>query len=607
MFLHLHGSHIGLDARRSRMVAMKLSGTQGHGHFAAASTQAYPCSGQNMQRILVLCAFCLCILRCDAARAQGQTPPASVPRRSAPSSSSAPSNSYTLDISSSLVIEDISVADKHGNPVTGLPANAFHIQDDGIAQSIRDFSEHSGSLAAVRPESDRYTYTNAWLYRNGGSVVAMLIDPVSMALPDQMFLRLQMLKYLNALPEGTPVAIFRANSRGIPVLIQSITSDRGRLIAAVNASVPAISRPADSFSNAIAELANISDYLRPVPGKKVLLWFAGRFPLYLDPDLCSVMGSMTPTIDSNLTYPDCGSLNEVRKDAFRALQQARIAVYPIDVRGVVILGPPPVPGMSTSISNSPGSIAAPVMGEISRINGQYDDMEQLATATGGHAYYSDNALAQAMASAVDLGEHTYTVAYRPEPYKTDGRWHKVRITVDGSYTVRYRTGYYAAEATPPPRPLLQASGTVVAPEKQAGSTQTPSLSQGSPIVFSAHLQPQGKAGKSSRYLIEYEIPSRELVFSAGANETQHARFRLAVLAYNSEGDVLSDAIDTVETSYTAAQMQTANRIGTPASQTIDAAKGSGFLLLAVQDLQTQRVGTLQIPLNTVGQSGTPIR
>ena len=58
-------------------------------------------------------------------------------------------------------------------------------------------------------------------------------------------------------------------------------------------------------------------------------------------------------------------------------------------------------------------------------------------------------------------------------------------------------------------------------------------------------------------------------------------------------------MDSVETNYTQTQMQSAARVGTPALQTIDIRKGSRYLLLAVEDLATQRVGTLQLPLADV--------
>ena len=60
------------------------------------------------------------------------------------------------------------------------------------------------------------------------------------------------------------------------------------------------------------------------------------------------------------------------------------------------------------------------------MSGQYDLEDELARATGGRAFFSTNGLAAAMKAAVSLGEDSYTLAYEPDPYQADGRWHKVR-------------------------------------------------------------------------------------------------------------------------------------------------------------------------------------
>ena len=62
-------------------------------------------------------------------------------------------------------------------------------------------------------------------------------------------------------------------------------------------------------------------------------------------------------------------------------------------------------------------------------------------------------------------------------------------------------------------------------------------------------------------------------------------------------------MDTVETNYTPAQTELAARIRTPADQRFEVKQGAQFLLLAVEDLRTERVGTLQLPLATVTGNG----
>ena len=434
------------------------------------------------------------------------------------------------------------------------------------------------------------------MFRNTGSTIAMLIDPVSMTVPEQMILRLQMLKYLRGMPAGAQAAIFRANSHGVPILVQSLTSDRALLTTAINASVPAILPPVDAFGNAVAQLRNIADFLLPVPGKKVLLWFGGRFPLFLDPDACSVMGTVTPTVGAVAAQTaDCGSLLDVRREAYRALEQARIAVFPIDVRGVLNVNGITPPSTRSQLKNSPGSIPAPATTEAAALGGQYNDLDELAGATGGKAFYSNNDIAGAITSAVQLGTSAYTLTWTPEPYAADGSWHKVRIRVDGGYNVSYRRGYFAMEPEPPTaavRRLLSADGTAAAP---SAGTLRDAVEQ-PPILFSAHVLPQSAGGKRVQLKVEYQIPTASLLFQPAADGSQRASLRVFVLAYNISGDVQGGTLDQIETHYTPAQMQLASRIGTPIVQTLDVGNASKFLLLAVEDRQSKRVGTLEIPL-----------
>ncbi|MGI4829468.1 MAG: VWA domain-containing protein [Janthinobacterium lividum] len=507
---------------------------------------------------------------------------------------------YNLELKTRLVVEDVIVTDHRGLPVSGLPQSSFHIQDSGTEQHIRDFAEHSSTVSTPAVTAlPAGTWSNVPMLRNTGNTIAMLLDPVSMTLPEQMFLRLQMLKYLRNMPDGSQVAIFRANSHGVPILVQSLTTDRARLEAAVDASVPAILSPADSFGNAIAQLRNIADFLLPIPGKKVLLWFGGRFPLFLDPDACSAMQPMVPTVESAAAeIPNCGSLLDVRRDAYRALEQARIAVFPIDVRGVLGATSAASPSTGSQLKNSPGSIPVSSIPEAAKIAGQYDDLEDLAKATGGKAFYSTNDLAKAITSAVILGTSAYTLTWRPEPYTTNGSWHRVRISVDGGYNLSYRNGYFAGEPTPPSdggRRRLAADGKVAAPDSEIWKD---AVNQ-SPILFSAHFVTLGEADKRLRLKVLYAIPTSSVTFQPAGDGSQHARLRLFVLAYNVSGEVQGSTLDTIETHYTPAQMQVAARIGTPVDQTLEVGKAAKFLLLAVEDLESNRVGTLEIPLADV--------
>ena len=70
-----------------------------------------------------------------------------------------------------------------------------------------------------------------------------------------------------------------------------------------------------------------------------------------------------------------------------------------------------------------------------------------AEETGGVAFFPFEArhLSQSFENISDELRHQYNVLYRPEPLKTDGRYHKVEIKVKGrnDLVVRARKGYYA--------------------------------------------------------------------------------------------------------------------------------------------------------------------
>ncbi len=508
-----------------------------------------------------------------------------------------PSSGFTLNIQSRLVIEDVSVIDSKGKPVTGLPSTAFHVFENGVPQAISEVHEQASKSQPVPGADKPGQVTNATFLGNQGTLVTLLIDPATMSLEDQMYLRLQAMRFVDQAPEGTQIAVFRCNSSGIPVLLQPPTTNKALLRTALTEAVPVMTRPVDSaFGNALAELSNIAAYLRPVPGKKAVLWLAGRFPLY-------------EPANFELNGDDPEGREAAIREASRKLEQARIAVYPIDTRGVLQGGMAPIRVANTAAwANDPSTAPKPVTTESQKIGGQYDAMDQIANATGGRAFYSNNAVGAMMVSAVQLATDSYALSYRPRNYQADGKRHTVRITVDGPYSVHYRTSYFAEEPAGPqgaqPRQLLAETG---ASPTDAGSPiplQTAAAPAESPLLFSAQVVSEGKQGKETVVRVRYVIPSGQLQFENGAGAGK-ARFRLAALAYNAWGDVLSQAMDVVETRYTPEQMKLASRIGTPADQTVKVAKGGQFLLLAVEDLKTERVGTAQVSLATVPLETAP--
>lgn len=525
-------------------------------------------------RIAVPVLLVLCGLLTPVALAQT---PSNTPQGASPD--------YTLSVNSRLIVEDVSVVDSKGHAVLGLPKSAFHVLVNNVAQPQFTLEEQTVHAASAPASTDHFV-SNAGLLKGGGTMVAILIDPETLEIQDQMYLRIQALHFVDTLPPGSKVAVFRTNNQGIPVELQFPTTDRALIRQAVGATVPVMSRPVDSqFQNAIAELENLAQVLQWYPGNKALFWLAGQFPLFVPPNYLGGSNDIAKQLDQT-------------RDAYRALQEARIGVYPIDARGTVQQGGFVTPRQMTQgdinqWANDPSLTPS----ALSQLQGDhYNAMDKLAATTGGVAFYDHNAVAKVMDAALDLAQHSYMLSLRPADPDTEPSWHSVRITVDGPYSVHYRQGYFSqsgANNSPAPERRRVLSDPVLSKPLKAEVAQ-----DHAPLQFSARVLPGASIGKADTVKIRYVIPSSQLAFEEAAGKIQ-SRFRLTAMAYNGWGDMLGIASGIIETHFSSEQQQLAARIGVPADQSVSIRKGAQYLMLAVEDLKTHKVGTVQLQLSTV--------
>jgi hypothetical protein len=71
-------------------------------------------------------------------------------------------------------------------------------------------------------------------------------------------------------------------------------------------------------------------------------------------------------------------------------------------------------------------------------------MKEMASRTGGEAFYNTNDLARAIHAAADDARVTYTIGFYPSDDTFDGKFHKVEVDTPGRSGVklRYRKGYF---------------------------------------------------------------------------------------------------------------------------------------------------------------------
>ncbi len=215
-----------------------------------------------------------------------------------------------------LVLVDVVVTDKKGNYITDLEAKDFHVFDDSTEQKITSFS-HASQAGVSAPEQKRY--------------VILYFDNSTMSPADQMRARQAASQFVEktASPDRMMAVV---DFTGVTHIAQNFTADGTLLKQAVggvkfasvspnepgqNAEIAAVGAPSLSFTRSdfgarslLLSMRGLAKTLRTVTGRKTLILFSSGFPL-------------TPERDAEL------------KATIDSLNKANIAVYPVDVRGLV--------------------------------------------------------------------------------------------------------------------------------------------------------------------------------------------------------------------------------------------------------------------------------
>ena len=220
---------------------------------------------------------------------------------------------------------------------------------------------------------------------------------------DQMYLNYELTKFLNEQPEGQPLAVYLRAGSGC-FLLQNFTSDRKLLLAAVHKAIPRFPPQGREYLTDFDTLQQIAIGLSQLPGRKNVLWFSGGSTLF------ALHNAEALQYDPNW------------RGLYDELDQERIAIYPIDARGLMVIFQPS---------------ATHALWE------QHLAMNDAARATGGQAFYDNNGLKEITEHFLNTDVSFYTLTYSPQNLRFDNKWHKIRVAVEGSYRLSYRSGYFA--------------------------------------------------------------------------------------------------------------------------------------------------------------------
>lgn len=565
----------------------------------------------------------------------------------------------SLKITTRLVIVDLVAHDKKGNVVTDLEVPDIRVLEDGKEQPISSFVfQHPPKAAQQAEETDQAALppnivNNARRFSQNSALNVVLLDSLNSGLLNQAYVRIEMVKFLEKLPAGQPVAIYTLGKK--LHMVQDFTTDLAalkRVIAAFKGeSSPLMQSPTGTAEmpmvpKGIAEqtlaekapqmLARINDFveestsdqnemrvqytfaalttlgktLSRYKGRKNLIWVSESIPMNIFSDFNTIT-RLSPNAgkagaDGQIQGQNTGQkTNRAYGDqlAYLAnlLTDAQVAVYPIDARGLI---GSPLYNVGSNLSGQGGSALGGLNmkaegKQAEELFQSHVSMLDIADRTGGKAYYNRNDIDNALSDGMEDGSTYYMVGYYPQNKTWDGRFRKIEVkSRRPGVTLRYRTGYFAIDraaylARHPEQNDLDFS--------QALSMESPVAST---LQFETHINPP--MGDSTTVALNYAIDSDGIQFTPGPDGLQHAQVDCAVRAFSRKD--LEKPVKTEATKVNAAlKADVFARVKSsffPCEVKIDLPAGQYVLRLAVRDTKGSTLGSANAQITIPAQPVT---
>ncbi|MBZ5641251.1 MAG: VWA domain-containing protein [Acidobacteriia bacterium] len=385
----------------------------------------------------------------------------------------------TIRTTVDLVLVDVRVTDKSGNPIKGLKPEQFTITEENQVQKISSFEYNDiegverahvtnpgpivvpmGTLPPPKPE---YVHAAVRDHR----LIVLYFDLTSLHNEDLLRSQQAAQKYINeqiSPADLVAIATF-GNQVKVPV---HFTNDRPVLLRAINSLLPgkdaqladmaeAAALPGEDTTSQdtgaaftaddtefnifntdrkLAALESLSSLLRDIPGRKSVVQFTS---------------GITQTGEENR------SQLEATTDA---ANRANVSFYAVDARGLL---PEPAGGEARDgssagsamfISSAKATVAhkasramfsgSEIMAESAARHDSRETLSTLASDTGGRSFFDLGDFSDVFHQVQADSTGYYLVGY----YSTDGRkngaWRRLKVSVDvPGARVRFREGYYA--------------------------------------------------------------------------------------------------------------------------------------------------------------------
>jgi VWFA-related protein len=365
------------------------------------------------------------------------------------------------------------------------------------------------------------------------------------------------------------------------------------------------SREVDRVMLTLQNLQRLATFLDGFPGRKNVIWFS-ESPL--------IAGRVDPETE------------QAWEKTRNMLAAARVALYPVDARGVSTIGFYQADNAVNGSVSSPSQLigvtgAQPTMAmsEASQRDAEQSQMKRLAEDTGGRAFMNTNGLSEVMEKISSESADFYSLSYVPSDTKMDGLYRRIGVKVaGGKFNVSYRRGYYARDADMPGSALVTRNQEIhKLAEKNPGAVDPllPFMDLGMPqseqILYIERIQPvapkvdpagaeqKGSKGSGQTYEVEFTVDLKDLALRLDSDGLRKGVLNVSLIAYDRYGNIGSRKDHQVALNIKPDVYKLFQQSGAKLHAEIEVPKGQYWLRTGVYDQGSRKVGTMEIALSSV--------
>ena len=364
-----------------------------------------------------------------------------------------------------LVTVNMSARNKDGKPLLGLKASDITLTEDGKRQKIAVFEYQKledtilpalpdtkpmrGPSRPAPPTVAAFAVKPGEIQYKDRRLLVLYFDMTSMPVQDQIRAQEAAMKFLATEITASDMVAIMSFTSGLN-LLQDFTADRDALAKGINGLVMgegsdmavAGATPGDDSApdtgaaytaddtefnifntdRKLVALQSAVKMLGALPEKKALVFFSSGV---------------------NKT----GVENEAQMRATtNAAIRANVALYPVDARGLIAMGPN---GDTTKApSGGQGMLSGAAAGAMAnRLRASQETLHTLAADTGGKELVDNNDLSMGIVEAQKEISSYYIVGYYSSNQALDGQYRRIKVQMNSDRAAKldYRPGYFAGK------------------------------------------------------------------------------------------------------------------------------------------------------------------